>query len=671
MVSNNKVLTVSYGTFSCTLEGFDDSFETMKAIAEYFRDLAADDRYFGAEPPQPDADMLARIAEREIARQVQARQDGTGIVLRAADPVAAPIATAADQSAAQAPVTQPPVTQATVAQETPTPPPATEQLPEPALAAEPVVAPVDTLEAPQVDAEEVSTQQTQSAAQPAPVLADPGRPAPADVTPDIEPEILDPEVEASDQAKPGTASATPQTPTDSIADKLARIRAVVARNDQAPIEDAVEEPDSFVQAEAADIADTLYEEDSDTLDQDEDPAIDAVLSKLDPAHRATDPIDGAANDDLFEDLDPSEPQEDLTEIALNNILGEDAAAPETAQVEDPAPQETAQTQPDPAPVAEGEPRKIRKVRVRKVKRAELDRALASGAIEEIDDTAEETPDVASTLTPEDEADLMRELAMVSAEINDSKEDDTPSAPAPTPPAPKPVAKTPTEAEADQDISRLMAEAQEKLGDPEVTSQAAHFQHLRAAVAAAEAERSAGGDPSDAPHDDAYRADLAQAVKPRRPTSARRSTKRPQVSKPAPLKLVAAQRVDPTPAPAEAPATVADTVRPRRIATPTESPDSPDSAEAFSAYVAEMEATSLSELLEAAASYMCFVEEREQFSRPQLMNKVRLVHPGDLNREDGLRAFGQLLREGKIQKAGGGRFVASGEIGFQPSARAAG
>ena len=113
------------------------------------------------------------------------------------------------------------------------------------------------------------------------------------------------------------------------------------------------------------------------------------------------------------------------------------------------------------------------------------------------------------------------------------------------------------------------------------------------------------------------------------------------------------------------------VRPRRVASEDEDIIADAKSGGFAEFADRMGASDLSELLEAAAAYMSFVEGRNQFSRPQLMNKVRQMEGQEFKREDGLRSFGQLLRDGKIEKTSGGRFTASSDIGFRPDRRAAG
>jgi len=98
---------------------------------------------------------------------------------------------------------------------------------------------------------------------------------------------------------------------------------------------------------------------------------------------------------------------------------------------------------------------------------------------------------------------------------------------------------------------------------------------------------------------------------------------------------------------------------------------PDVDGSFTDFAEEMGAKGLPELLEAAAAYMSDVEGRSQFSRPMLMGKLKEVEGREFSREDGLRSFGQLLRQGRLQKLKGGRFCVTDSTDFRAEERNAG
>ncbi|SCZ53471.1 hypothetical protein SAMN04488118_102142 [Epibacterium ulvae] len=679
MVQNNKVLTVSYGTFSCTLEGFEDSFGTMKVIAEYFRDLAADDRYFGAEPPQPDADMLARIAQREIARQVQASTSDQGVHLRAAT---------LDAPEAPEPVIEEPAveiadTKAAPAEETHivTPDEATP------IESEPVddLPVAETIEAHPVD---VAVEQAEN--DPAPVEEDSAATAPetfemAEVTEPAQ------DITEAEHEEESTLSDIPDDASDFFADSTPDEQFVDLAETH-DVDSAVAQMVSQVrQAEAEDIA---AEEAEKPRQQAESIAskLQRIRSVVSRTPVNTPPLEDIAEDvveervqevaaDEVSDAD-TDPFDDPIEKALRKL----DAKRETQQEPEAEADSAAEEQPA---TEDAQPKRRR--RLIRVKRAAVDEAVSNGTLNEAPQTQEQTAEPPSepvpapkaepspvpgaefsTLSEEDEEDLRRELAEVEADLLSASQPDEVEAQTAVP-----VEEPPTEAETapaisrdqpttESDVSRLMDAADEMLGDPETSSSRETYSHMRAAVAAAQDDDTTGATTED--EEEVYRKDLASVVQPRRPVAKRRDTPRiPEgESRPAPLKLVAEQRITGEDEAAHS----AAPVRPRRIRSGmmTQGASAQASPSAFADYARDAGAVELHELLEAAASYLSFVEGHEVFSRPDLMNKLR-ASGSEFNREDGLRSFGQLLREGKIARAANGRFSAAETIGFQPGSAA--
>ncbi|KQB13983.1 hypothetical protein H9N28_03970 [Rhodobacter capsulatus] len=756
MVGASKILTVSYGTFSCTLEGFDEPFTTMKAIAEYFRDLAAEDRYFGAEPPQPDAEMLHRIAEREMARRVDAKIEKNSVVLRpgaAATPEPAPAVVAmpavvqvavtpvgpaaaapegvgdpiSESVAAKLQRIRSAVAQARAAQgpadpepDLPAPPqaaPAVTPDPAPETAAEPIAAPEDfgfaldisgPLRAEELSAEEPSAEATQ-------------------------PPRADPAAESEDEDED-------ETPGGSMdPEKIERMRRRAERRAarqlqaeaQGTAEDAVEdaaEPGTTPEAEAVPApaapvtaspemaspettAPEVAAAEAAASPEAPRPVIRARVIKL----RRAEPLAAAAAVPAPEAEVPPEAAEDIDRmLASVSATMAEAAAPESPAAPEPA-----------ALSAEAEAELMADLAALTEDLGDVDWGIEGWSTEsaEADPAPAETEPAATEAAPEPEVDLEALVVELDPEPEPEPEEDAPAAAAAPeapavrtpaidldalfaedPPEPAPAALTvvqvppdalppgvtdrrthPTEplilparpaAKApplpEGDLPRLLEKADAQMAGNENRRRISAIAHLKAAVAATVAERRAGNEAVEKDETAPYRQDLTQAVRPRRPVlpgvgeSHHQTAARPE-ARPAPLVLVSEQRVDRAPAEAVA---KAQAVRPRRIVAATlvqetapeaaddeiELPLSPEEASSFAEFAQSRAPQGLAELLEAAAAYTAQVEGRPHFSPPQIMSKVSAVGDASFSREDRLRMFGTLLRQGKIAKVKRGQYA---------------
>ena len=732
MIGASKILTVSYGTFSCTLEGFDDPFNTMRAIAEYFRDLAAEDRYFGAEPPTPDAAMLHKIAEREVQRRVEAKIQDNGVILRTGDAMQAPAYVPPPQP--QPTVVAPQPIAATTPQQAPMPDGVAAKL----LRIRAAVANAELAE-PFTDVARAPI--TPVPAQP--ILTDYSEDEHADaigtagtLTATFAPKAFVADiVEADIWLQPLSAAPDAGFDEDLVTDDHQDTAAEVLAEDtsfadEPPLTDAAQDAEEIEVAFDASQDDhpqfASGTADSDTAFAPMPEVDDSLLASLndkpvqapvtDPSDFATadgtsDPEDHAISEDEMADLraldgdvndvtadaeavmstdeDYDEDYDDLADTAETDATDarldaefDDAppAAELTPTAIDPVIEEidSVYDEPDTSPTP-GPSEKVLRARARviKVRRddATSDPEVAPAGTETI--AADAAAGVAAMLAADAEADLRRELRAVQQQTAPTSA--TPPADQDEEAGPEDDARQRLDTAGEAAVSRLIEQTNEAMAVPENRRRLSAIAHLKAAVAATVADRFAKGGAApkevEAKRLDPYREDLARVVRPQHPTGTEDA---PSAPRPAPLVLVSAQRIDrPRAAPGDTPTPLSavpnSPIRPRRVTSAVlavePAPDLEDEdedgdtanvfsdARGFAEFSERLGANSLAEILEAAAAYSVCIEGRPYFSRPQLMSQIgALSADSEYTREDGLRTFGALLREGRIQKIKRGQFV---------------
>ena len=461
-------------------------------------------------------------------------------------------------------------------------------------------------------------------------------------------------------------------------------------------------------------ADDLSEADKEPVDAQGDASWAALGTATEPFPAETADFDDA--EDLTLEALPDTPRE--TDLAAEA----DEAPQMIEELDQTAPDEVTDDSADPAPplptepaapLAEAVPRA--RARVIRIRRAAPPEAEAPDA--EIAGEPPVQPATAGILSDEAEAALQAELAALEAELGGTLTDAEPEltrdvAPEPAAAAtasdptaaPRPI-NVPAEDEA---VSRLMAQAATQMGGEETRRRQSAIAHLKAAVAATEADRAVTGGRSTQGEErmEPYRDDLDRVVRPRRPQAEATTPRPPAVpdpaARPTPLVLVSAQRIDQPRPVAPSPSTTDFTaprvvmpVRPRRsaLAQPSAAPQAmmqdtdqaglddedaltPEEAEnlfsdatSFQDFADQLGAEALPDLLEAAAVYCAEVLQRPEFSRPLVMRQIAAL-PGQSQtaREDYLRSFGTLLRQGRITKVKRGMFALTDRSPYLAEAR---
>jgi ribonuclease E len=666
MTSESKILTVSYGTFSCTLEGFDDPFNAMKAIAEYFRDLAADDRYFGAEPPQPDAAMLHRIAEREVSRLVDTRVRDNSVYLRPkADPAAPmPAGLPSAGSEAVSPTGQP------------------------------------------------RSLQDQSADTSAMMLDDAADEADQAV---VEPSLHDaiPDGVAARLARirqsvtpPSITAPLPEELLQEFGDETGMNVALAEDFSEDLAEDAEDLPELESASDLADLSALVAEAEDDAAATAGSDALLADLAEMEPddqtaAADLAEADDDAETDDASAVSDALNDPDDAEALPLPEAILADSLPEDEPDMPDSLVEALAD---DPTP------------------------ELLAGSTFEPD----ETSDTLATPSDDDPQATAAKgggrSKRVSSRVvrihpdDDEDEDIDAAADQPDPNATRILSGSGEDAE----VARLLRQADDVMADAENRRRLESIAHLKAAVVATEADRATSGEgkSSATAKLDPYRDDLAHVVQPDaepspearqprknvsvRPQEPRPGTMRSGTANPPPLVLVSEQRIDRvSPAPAGphhregqpmvalrtgrltgaigAGATAGIPMQPHKKlvldrasnGNAAEIDDEDDIDEdltemdeaGLASFAERVGVKSMAEMLEAAAAYATCIENRNQFTRPQLMRRLMASAGGrPISREDGLRSFGTLLRTGRIEKISRGQYVLAESSPYLAEAR---